>query len=87
MKHDQIDFSDASVNVELIVNGKSHWVPGIAYPYFTSKGLPFWKRFNEKNWRPQCGCGQIFDTLDDYNAHVVYWNSVYGRSVLEARGQ
>lgn len=60
------------------VNGKEVWIPAIPYPYFTTKGLPIWKRFNEKNWRPECGCGRIFGTLEDYQAHIVFKNSPYG---------
>jgi hypothetical protein len=58
--------------------GKEYWIPAIPYPFFTTKGLPFWKRFNEKNWRPQCVCGRIFETLEDYNAHIVYNNTLWG---------
>lgn len=57
---------------------KGRWVPALPTPFFTTKGLSFWKRFNEKNWRPQCVCGSVFDTLEDYNAHIVYKNSPYG---------
>lgn len=85
MQHTKMDFANAESNMLVVVNGEEHWIPAIAYPFFTTKGLPFWKRFNEKNWRPQCDCGRIFDSLDDYNAHVVYWNSVYGKAELEAR--
>lgn len=55
------------------------WLAAIPYPFFTTKGLPFWKRFNEKNWRPECSCKRIFDTLEDYRAHIVYKNSPYSK--------
>lgn len=57
---------------------KGQWLPCIPYPLFTTRGLPFWKRFDEKNWRPQCDCGRIFNSLEDYYAHIVYKNSPYG---------
>lgn len=57
--------------------GKEIYIPAIPYPYFTTKGLPFWKRFNERNWRPECSCKRTFDTLEDYYAHIVYMNSPY----------
>lgn len=60
------------------VNGKQIWVPAIPYPLFVTTGLPIWKRFNESNWRPQCECGRIFDSMEDYQAHIVYKNSPYG---------
>ena len=60
------------------VDGKEVYIPAIPLPYFTTKGLPFWKRWNENNWRPECSCGRIFETLEDYNAHIVYKNSPYG---------
>lgn len=86
--HDKLDLKNASNNVELIISGQSHWVPAIPMPFYTPKGLSFWKRLGgEKNWRPQCKCDQLFETLDDYNAHVVFWNSVYGIALLQARGQ
>lgn len=84
MIHDKLDHEGNQM--ELIISGKSHWVPAIPYPFFTTKGLPFWKRLNEKNWRPECKCGQVFDTLDDYNAHVIYWNSAYGIEEMQKRG-
>lgn len=56
---------------------KGQWVPAIPYPYFTTKGLPFWKRLSEKHWRPQCLCGRIFDSEEDYEAHIVYMNTPY----------
>lgn len=86
MKHDSLDLANRTgTQVELIVTGKSHWVPAIPHPMYVATGLPFWKRGNEKYWRPQCACGQIFDTLNDYNAHVVYWNSIYGIAELQKR--
>ena len=60
---------------------KGRWVPSIPLPMFVTTGLPFWKRFNEKNWRPECACGRLFNTLEDYNAHIVYMNSPYGSLV------
>ena len=63
---------------QYFVNGKEVWVAAIGLPYFTTKGLSFWKKFNEKNWRPECACGRIFETLEDYEAHIVYKNSPYG---------
>lgn len=60
---------------QMEVNGK--WIPVIPYPYFTTRGLPLWKWFSEKYWRPQCTCKRIFNTLEDYNAHIVYVNSPY----------
>lgn len=60
------------------IGGKEVYVPAIPYPFFTTKGLPFWKRWNEKNWRPECACGRIFETHEDYDAHIVYKNSPYG---------
>lgn len=57
---------------------KGKWLPAIPLPLYTTKGLAFWKRFNEKNWRPQCECGRIFDTTEDYYAHIIYKNSLYG---------
>jgi hypothetical protein len=62
---------------EVKVKGKSLWVPAIPYPFYTTKGLPFWKRLNESNWLLQCECGQIFNTQEDYEAHMVYMNSPY----------
>lgn len=82
MKHDRLAHD---VQMEIKILGKSYWVPSIPTPFFTTKGLPFWKRLNEKNWRPQCACGQIFDSMDDYNAHVTYWSSAYGLAVMEER--
>lgn len=77
--HDKISVKD-STQICLVVDGKKHWAPAIPHPFYTTKGLPFWKRFNESNWRPQCGCGRIFNTKEDYDAHVIYHNSVYGRA-------
>jgi hypothetical protein len=57
---------------------KGKWLPAIPMPFFTTKGLAFWKRPFEKYWRPQCDCGRIFDNLEDYHAHIVYKNSPYG---------
>lgn len=82
MKHDKWG---QDVKTEIVISGQSHWVPAIPYPMYTTKGLRFWKRWNEKNWRPQCQCGQIFNTLDDYNAHVVFWSSAYGIALTQAR--
>ncbi len=59
------------------VDGKEIWVPSIPYPLFVTSGLPLWKRVSEKYWRPQCECKRIFDTLEDYDAHIVYMNSPY----------
>lgn len=86
MNHTTFDFK-SEVQVGLKVNGKEYWVAALPYPFFTTQGLPFWKRFNEKNWRPQCNCGRVFDSLDDYNAHVLYWSSLYGKAELEGREQ
>jgi hypothetical protein len=63
---------------EIRVGGKAVWVPAIPLPYFTTKGLPFWKRLNENNWYPECACGRTFKTMEDYEAHVVYKSSPYG---------
>lgn len=57
---------------------KGQWLSAIPHPLYVTAGLPWWKRLNEKNWRPQCDCGRIFDTLEDYNAHIIYKNSPYG---------
>lgn len=57
------------VSQALVVNGREYWQPALPYPFFTAQGLPFWKRFNEQNWRPKCDCGQIFETLDEYHEH------------------
>lgn len=64
------------------INGK--WVPAIPYPYFSTKGLPIWKRFNKANWRPQCTCKRVFDTLEDYHAHIVFMNSPYAAVHLDS---
>lgn len=64
-----------SNDAQVEINGK--WLPAIGLPFFTTKGLPIWRRFNEKNWRPECACGRIFETLEDYEAHIVYKNSPY----------
>lgn len=61
-----------------LYKGKEVYVQAIPYPMFVTTGLPFWKRWNENNWRPQCECGRIFETLEDYEAHIVYKNSPYG---------
>ena len=53
------------------------WLPAIPYPLFTAEGLSIWKCLNEANWRPKCMCGRIFQSLEDYNAHIVYKNSPY----------
>lgn len=60
---------DGTIKEGLEVNGKTYWLPAIALPMFTTKGLSFWKRFSEKNWRPQCDCGEIFDSMDAYKRH------------------
>lgn len=60
------------------IGGEEKWMPAIPLPYFTTEGLPFWKRFNESNWRPRCACGRIFETTEDYEAHIVYKNTPYG---------
>lgn len=63
-----------------VIDGKQVAVPSIPYPMFTTKGLSFWKRLGgEKNWRPECDCGRVFETLEDYYAHIVYKNSPYGQ--------
>lgn len=50
--------------------GRTYWRPALPYPFFTTKGLSLWKRLGgEKNWRPQCVCGQIFNTLQEYEDH------------------
>lgn len=66
------------LNKDIQVQIKSQWVPAIPHPFYTTKGLPFWKRLFEKYWRPQCACGRIFDSKEDYNAHIIYKNSPYG---------
>lgn len=48
------------------------WTQGIPLPFYTTKGLPFWKRFNEKNWLPQCvfcRAQPIFKTEAEYREH------------------
>lgn len=60
---------DESTQQTLVMNGRVYWVTAIPVPMFTTKGLPIWKRFNEKNWRPQCNRGMIFNTLDEYEQH------------------
>lgn len=72
----EMDMTHALSNeAQMEINGR--WVSAIPYPLFVTTGLPFWKRPFEKYWRPQCNCSRIFETLEDYNAHVVYKNSPY----------
>lgn len=52
-----------------IVAGRTYLRPAIPVPFFTTKGLPLWKRFNQDNWRPQCDCGEIFGSLAEYREH------------------
>jgi len=35
-------------------NEDGTWSAAIPEPFWTTKGLRWWKRFNEKNWLPQC---------------------------------
>ncbi len=54
------------------------WTQAVPGPFYTTTGLPFWKRFNEKNWRPQClDCKEqpIFDTDKEYRDHRVFKHS------------
>lgn len=60
---------DSEVQGGYEVNGRTYWGPVLPYPYFTTKGLLPWKRFNEKNWRPLCGCGKIFNDMEAYEQH------------------
>lgn len=60
---------DNTVQEAFELNGKTYYRPSLALPYFTTKGLPIWKRFNEKNWQPQCDCGKIFSSMDEYREH------------------
>lgn len=56
------------------LNDKGQWVDAIPMPFYTTQGLPFWKRWNEKNWRPQCvDCldKPIFKDNDAWENHYV----------------
>lgn len=64
-------------NNQIEIDGR--WLPAIPLPLFVPKGLPLRKRMDEDNWRPQCACKRIFDTLEDYWAHIIYMNSLYSR--------
>jgi hypothetical protein len=72
-------------SVGLHVNGKTIWMPALPEPLYVATGLPFWKRLNEKYWRPQCNCGRIFDNKEDYHAHLVYMNSAYGLDAQDSK--
>lgn len=51
------------------------WVKAVPLPFYTTQGLPFWKRFSEKNWRPQClDCSDrpIFDSEAAYRDHYIF---------------
>ena len=51
------------------------WVTATPEPFWTTKGLPFWKKFNEKNWLPQCvDCKDmpIFRAREEYNDHYIF---------------
>lgn len=67
-------------DTESLMEVNGIWIPAIPLPFFTSEGLPFWKRLNDNNWRPKYGCGRIFDSLEDYHAHVIYKVSVYDQA-------
>lgn len=69
VKHDRLS-DDIQTSAQW--QGQEVYIPAIPEPFWTTKGLPFWKRFNERNWRPQCRCGRIFDNKEDYQAHIIY---------------
>lgn len=59
-------------NNETYDGSTNTWLPAIPEPFWTTKGLPFWKRLNEKNWRPQClycKTAPIFKDRQEYEDH------------------
>lgn len=68
---------DPKHKVPIHAGNQTAWLPVLPYPAWTKQGLPLLKRFNKANRRAQCGCGRIFNTLEDYYAHVVFVNSPY----------
>jgi hypothetical protein len=51
---------------------EGNFIPAVPEPFWTTTGLSWWKRFNEKNWLPQCYQCQtkpIFKTRDEYDEH------------------
>lgn len=57
---------------QVFLQGQEVWRPSIAEPFYTTEGLPIWKRFNEKYWRPQCVCGKIFHDKQSFLEHYIY---------------
>lgn len=58
------------ISVKLDMTDSEGWRALVPMPFWTTKGLPFWKRFNEKNWLPQCTKEQdIFKTRLEYDRH------------------
>jgi len=69
-----------SVSVKLNYNDPEGWRALVPIPFFTTKTVPFWKRLNEENWRPQCThCSKVFKDRLEYDRHymiyVVKWPS------------
>lgn len=59
------------------------WVASVPEPFWTTKGLMFWKRFNEKNWLPQCldcKANPIFKTKEEYRDHYIFKHTSNPRS-------
>jgi len=63
----------ADISEGVHIHGVQVWRPAVSEPMYVTTGLPWYKRWNENNWRPQCGCGQIFDTRQAYIEHYIYW--------------
>lgn len=71
--HQELRFSSDTGQPQRL-NDKGQWVDVIPEPFWTTKGLPIWKRFNERNWLPQCvDCpdAPIFKTRERWEDHYV----------------
>lgn len=63
-----------SVQVELNYKDPEGWRALVPIPFWTTKTVPFWKRFNEANWRPQCmHCKEVFKFKSDYDKHYMIY--------------
>lgn len=71
---------DTQINTQLRLDDPEGWRALIPIPFYTTKTVPFFKRFDKKNWRPMCmHCREVFKTKIEYDRHhmiyVLKWPS------------
>lgn len=66
--------NDSQISVRLNMEDPEGWRALVPTPFWTTKGVRFWKRWNEENWLPQCShCGQVFKDEREYDEHYMIY--------------